>query len=205
MSRFYLFWSFCWLLGARVWAQEGRPVPIEEQLMRKSAEELLLKKAGTQGRSLLQNERYLVLDKDMGTKRLRYFIGDEIRFKSRLDHRKYRGDIAGITDSTFSFAIWSEITGKFETLSFNLHDVQKIYATRRIPFVSGMQYFAPVAGVGYFMADFINAKRWKNNWDDSSVPKVSGGFVLFGVLARFLSHPVYKINKRHRLRVLKSL
>lgn len=198
MLRFVIFSVLlmtCW----SAWAQDPeRVVPIEEQLMRKAAE-----KNANQGQVLLQNQRYLVFD--TGLRRYRFFIGDEIRFKLRGDRFKYAGEIVSMSDSSFTFSVVNEVTNRFENVSFSIKDIKRIYINRRIPFVSALQYFAPLAGVGYMMADIINGKRWKDNWVDPQVAKVTGGFILVGFASRVLCHPSYKINERHRLKVLKTL
>lgn len=198
MSRFVfvsVFLMACWSAYAQ---DPDRVMPIEEQLMRKAAE-----KNATQSQVLLRNQRYLAFD--TGSSRYRFFVGDEIRFKLRGDRFKYAGEIVSMSDSSFTFSVVNEVTNRFENVSFNMADVKRIYITRRIPFVSALQYFAPLAGVGYMMADIINGKRWKDSWVNPQVAKVTGGFILVGFASRVLCHPSYKINQKHRLKVLKTL
>lgn len=190
------------LLGSScAFAQER---PIEERLIQKTPEEIFLKRNPTQAKTFFKKQKYLVLDKGGAAKRLRFFIGDKFKFKLHSDNQKYVGEIAAISDSTFTFVVFNEITNRFEYQTFVVKDVKRVYVNRRVPFLTAGAFYFPIAGVGVMGLDVINNKGIDAKWFTSGVVKVGAGLILLGYLGRILSHPTYKINKKHRLKVLQS-
>ncbi len=155
--------------------------------------------------------RYLALDaigSFGGFHRYRYFEGDPINFRSRLDGAKYRATLAGVTDSSFSVLLNNEIMGRAESVPFRFADVATVSAHRQIPFVTTGSVLLPLAGLIYVLADFINSRNLDGNngqlrFDSNSL--VPGGVaVLMGGICYKLSNRTYHINDRHRLRFLQA-
>ena len=162
--------------------------------------EQLLQRRGTAYSALLRPSRYLALNVNHtlgGFHRYRFFEGDELHFKAR--GQKYREQLYDVTDSTFSVLMANEVMNRDEPITFQLGEIQRFYLHRRIPFVTAAGNLFPVAGAVYLIADVVNQGGLYR-----SVLPVVGTLVLSGVLFNRLSNPRFKINKRHRLKVLRT-
>lgn len=162
--------------------------------------EQLLQRRGTAYTALLRPSRYLALDVNHtlgGFHRYRFFEGDEIHFKAQ--GQKYREQLYDVTDSTFSVLMANEVMNRDEPVTFRFTDVQRFYLHRRIPFVTAAGNLFPIAGAVYLLADVVNQGGLYRN-----VLPVVGTLVLSGVLFNRLSNPRFKLNKRHRLKVLRT-
>ncbi|GAB3644182.1 hypothetical protein [Spirosoma arcticum] len=162
--------------------------------------EQLLQRRGTAYSALLRPSRYLALDVNHtlgGFHRYRFFEGDEIHFKAQ--GQKYREQLYDVTDSTFSVLMANEVMNRDEPVTFRISDVQRFYLHRRIPFVTAAGNLFPIAGAVYLIADVVNQGGLYRN-----VLPVVGTLVLSGVLFNRLSNPRYKLNKNHRLKVLRT-
>ena len=162
--------------------------------------EQLLQRKGNSYAALLRPSRYLVLDITPmlgGFHRYRFFEGDEIHFKAQ--GQKYREQLYDVTDSTFSILMANEVMNRDEPVTFRLSDIQRFYLHRRIPFVTAAGNLFPIAGAVYLIADVVNQEGLYTN----ALPVV-GTLVLSGVLFNRLSNPRFKLNKNHRLKVLRT-
>jgi hypothetical protein len=162
--------------------------------------EQLLQRKGTAYSALLRPSRYLALDVNHtlgGFRRYRYFIGDELHFKARGE--KYREELYDVTDSTFSVLMANEVMNRDEPVVFRLNEVERIYLHRRIPFVTAAGTLLPIAGGIYLLADVVNNRGLYSN----TLPVV-GTLVLSGILFHIVSNPHIRINKNHRLKVLRT-
>lgn len=162
--------------------------------------EQLLQRKGTAYSALLRPSRYLALDVNHtlgGFRRYRYFIGDELHFKARGE--KYREQLYDVTDSTFSVLMANEVMNRDEPVVFRLNEIQLIYLHRRIPFITAAGTLLPIAGGIYLLADVVNNRGFYSN----TLPVV-GTLVLSGILFHVISNPHIRINKNHRLKVLRT-
>ena len=162
--------------------------------------EQLLQRKGTAYSALLRPSRYLALDVNHtlgGFRRYRYFIGDELHFKARGE--KYREELYDVTDSTFSVLMANEVMNRDEPVVFRLNEIQLIYLHRRIPFITAAGTLLPIAGGIYLLADVVNNRGFYSN----TLPVV-GALVLSGILFHVISNPHIRINKNHRLKVLRT-
>jgi hypothetical protein len=178
--------------------------PIEERLLQKTPEAILQKKNPALANTLLNKQKYLVLDKAGKVKRLRFFVGDPIKFRLWSGGRKHKGEIASIGDSTFGFLIHNDITNRFEYQHFRVSDVRSVSVSRRIPFISAASYMAPLAGVGLMALDVINSRGTGPGWLQSGVVKTGGSLIAFGGVGQLLSRRTYRLRGYKRLRVLQS-
>ncbi|QJW92213.1 hypothetical protein HNV11_04025 [Spirosoma taeanense] len=162
--------------------------------------EQLLQRKGTAYRALIRHSRYLTLDVNHtigGFRRYRFFEGDEIHFKARGE--TYRESLYEVTDSTFSILVANEVMNRDEPVTFRLNEVQTIMLHRRIPFVTAAGTIFPLAGGVYLIADLVN-----NGQINARVLPVTGAFIGSGLLFHWLSNPHIRINKNHRLNVLRT-
>lgn len=148
--------------------------------------------------------RYLALDVHglTGFQRYRYLEGDEINVKVNGD--RYRAPVTAVTDSSFSIAVQNEIMDRTENLTIRFADVDRIYERKRIPFVSGLAFVLPVAGVTYAVADYVNPKSLDGRTGrfrfDPQTLIPSGAMLVAGAVFYRLSYPSYRVGKRNRLR-----
>lgn len=187
--RNYLFLAF-FLLTSAAHAQPRDTLTTEQ----------LLQRRGTAYSALLRPSRYLALDVNHtlgGFHRYRFFEGDEIHFKAR--GQKYREQLYDVTDSTFSVLMANEVMNRDEPVTFRLGDIQRFYLHRRIPFVTAAGNLFPIGGAVYLIADVVNQGGLYRN----ALPVV-GTLVLSGVLLHLISNPRIRINKNHRLKVLRT-
>ncbi|MBD2757071.1 hypothetical protein [Spirosoma validum] len=162
--------------------------------------EQLLQRKGTAYSALLRPSRYLALDVNHtlgGFRRYRFFVGDEVHFKARGE--KYREELYDVTDSTFSVLMANEVMNRDEPVTFRLDEVQKVYLHRRIPFITAAGTLFPIAGGVYLAADIVNNRGFYGN----TLPVV-GTFVLSGIIFHIISNPHNRLNKNHRLKVLRT-
>lgn len=162
--------------------------------------EQLLQRKGTAFTALLRPSRYLALDVNHvigGFQRYRFFVGDELHFKSGGE--KYREELYDVTDSTFSVLMANQVMNRDEPVTFRFDDVQKVYLHRRIPFITAAGTLFPIAGGVYLLADVVNNRGFYSN----TLPVV-GTLVLSGALFHIISNPHIRINKNHRLKVLRT-
>lgn len=162
--------------------------------------EQLLQRRGTSYQALIRPSRYLALDVNHvlgGFRRYRFFVGDELHFKAGGE--KYREQLYDVTDSTFSVLMANPIMNRDEPVTFRFNDVQLVYLNRRIPFITAAGTLFPIAGGVYLLADVVNNRGFYSN----TLPVV-GTLVLSGVLFHIISNPHIRINKNHRLKVLRT-
>lgn len=159
-----------------------------------------------------QATRFLALDVSStlgGFHRYRFFSGDPIRFKSRTDGDKYRAPLYAVTDTSFSLVMNNEIMNRPDYPAFRLNEVQKIYVTHQIPWITAGSVLFPLAGLVFIAADFINPKSPDGHSGrfvfDSKTLLPGGVLIALGGISYKLSYPRYTLNKNHRLRVLKAL
>lgn len=162
--------------------------------------EQLLQRKGTAYSALIRPSRYLALDVNHtlgGFRRYRFFVGDELHFKARGE--KFREELYDVTDSTFTILMANEVMNRDEPVTFRLDEVDKILLHRRIPFVTAAGTIFPLAGGVYLLADVVN-----NGQLNANVLPVTGAFIVSGLLFHWLSNPHIRINKNHRLKVLRT-
>lgn len=162
--------------------------------------EQLLQRKGTAYSALIRPSRYLALDVNHalgGFRRYRFFVGDELHFKARGE--KYREELYDVTDSTFSVLMTNEVMNRDEPVTFRLEEVERVLLHRRIPFITTAGTLLPIAGGVYLLADVVNNRGFYTN----TLPVV-GVLVISGGLFQLISNPHIRINKNHRLKVLRT-
>ncbi len=194
------------LLAAPASAQD---TPIRDTPQR-TVEEILQQRSPNQSRALLAGEsvRYLALDHPGG--RVRFFPGDRIKFRLRTDRQRYNDVVQTVGDSAFYFLVENPVTQRGETLTFRLADVNRVYTTRRVPFLSEGMILFPVAGLIYFVADVFHPGNQLRRGEGVSVTPgtalVTGTLFGLGILGYKLTFQVHRLNPdgRRRLRVLRT-
>jgi len=169
----------------------------------------LLRRQNPQLASLAEPGRpYLVLDVIGllgGFQRHRFFRGQEIKF--RYEGRRFKEPIYSLTDTSLALVIENPDNLLREVRHFRLDRIQRVYLKRQIPFVTQGAYFLPIAGALFLAADFVNPKDMAGNGrfiTSNEALLISGALAGLGWVCGRLSNPSYRINRNHRLRVLRS-
>ena len=150
--------------------------------------------------------RYLALDtyRFGFIKRHRFFVGDELTFKRLHQRKKFREQITAISDSSFTFSRFNPIINDLEHTEIKLSEVKKIKISRRIAWITDGAYALPIAGAMFILGDVLSMNN--GVLDPGFDPKaalIGGGIASLGILCYQLSHPSYRLGKRHRLKVLR--
>jgi hypothetical protein len=161
--------------------------------------------------ALAKPSRYLALDVVGGLggfHRYRYFEGDAISFRIRAEAGRYRATLTTVTDSSFSVLLPNEVMGRSESVPFRFADAERVYAHRQIPFVTTGSVLLPLAGLVYVLADFLNSRNidgsgGRMRFDPNSLVP-GGALVLAGGVCYKLSNRSYRINDRHRLKLMQT-
>lgn len=156
--------------------------------------------------NLTKPARYLALDVigPFSFKRFRFFEGDEIRFKARGEI--VQEQVYAVTDSSFCILAENEVMARMEPVWFRFDEVKWVHIHRRIPFVSAGAVILPLAGAVFAIADFVNPKALDGRsgrflFDPGSLVP-AGALMAAGAVCYKLSSAKYRINKRHRLKML---
>ncbi len=156
--------------------------------------------------------KYLALDVSGpfgGFHRYRFQEGEMFTFRSRTDGDRYHDQIYAVTDTSFRLSMMNEVMNRPDFPEFRLNEVQKIYVTHRIPFVSAGAVMLPLAGLVFIVADFVNPKAGDGRSGrfvfDSRSLIPGGALMALGGICYKLSFSRYTVNKNHRLRVLTAL
>jgi len=145
--------------------------------------------------------RFLAMDTyRMGIiKRHRFFVGDDLTFKVRGYRGKIKEKITAITDTSFSFSEFNQITNEFDHTDVPIRNVKKIRLSRRIPWITQGIVSFPVAGLLFSMTDILSFRE--GQFRDPKALLIGAGLASLGVVSWKLSYPAYRLGKRHRLKV----
>lgn len=143
-----------------------------------------------------QSNRFLALEieKINTTKRIKYFEKDEILFKVKGSHKKYRGIITALSDS-----------------AMQLDNQKLIYFTNITKVVVDNSNYLTRAGSAFLIgagAGFVALDSFNNliNGDRPVIKplsiEISTGLLSAGYIIRFFERKRYRINSRHRLKFI---
>ena len=164
-----------------------------------SVEELLYKKDPSKLKSMLNKDRYLVLEKVRSGKRTKFYKGDIFRFKTK-DDMVYEDNLYDITDSSFVITSLNEVMNRYEYVEIKLRDVARIYKHPKRPIRFGIANFSPFA---YILVEWA---AWDVNPITNPKLVLAAGLTaaspLFTVLQNALRSK--RLTENYRLRVFQS-
>ncbi len=126
----------------------------------KSVDELLKEKRPDEYRALQNHDKYLVVNKFGSAKVRKYFAGEEFGFMNQ-DLVRFTGNLANVTDSTFTLYYFDDTEQRYLHRLFYLSEVAIVFKRNLKP---GLDYrFSPVIFLP-FALDWIYFKRppWQN-------------------------------------------
>jgi len=141
---------------------------------------------------------YLVLDRNsaLGFQRLRFFTGQTLSFRYADGHR-YKNRLRAISDTSFALVVENPNNFLDELRHFRLDRVERVFTTRRLPFISQGTYMLPLAGGVFLLADVTNS-----GFVNTGALFTSGALALLGGVCYRLTHGRISINQANRLRAL---
>ena len=139
--------------------------------------------------STCQAQNILLLKRNFGTKRVRYYVNYEIEFKTKLD-RLHQGNILYISAN--------EIFLKDTVI--NIADIKEVIKRRK--FFRSTSSLSFTAGLIYLPVAAINNLLQNRQFLDSYDMKASGTFLGAGLLALPFSKKRYKVGKHWELSII---
>ena len=137
-------------------------------------------------------QKFLSLDKGGKIKRIKFYEGDYIHIKT-VDHLSHHGVISQLLDSSFILNNQEVFINEVSSVVFK----NKSYG---LNLISGVSF---LAGIGYFAIDtsnrLINDDKPKIH---SNTSRSSLAFLSVAIVSKVLSNKTYKVNKKHRLKII---
>lgn len=142
-----------------------------------------------------QGQRYLVLDKPGSVKRIRYYVGEELKFKLKDDKTVYTDVIEDVGDSSI----------KIRGTQIPLKDIRMVIRYKEGGLLNQAIYILPRAGILYFLADTFNPVFRGGSVDVSRSGIIVGSsFVAGGLFLKLFKKKKYRINNFRSLRTLET-
>jgi hypothetical protein len=140
-------------------------------------------------------QRFLALDVYgiSRLKRIKFFPGDEIRFKMKNDHTLYKGEITVLGDSSFDI----------EGMNVPLKIVTRIYVDKGNFLTKDIASFLFDAGVGFIILNTLNNAL--NNITpilDKRAVIIGGSLALAGEAMRLSAKKRYRIGENRQLKII---
>ena len=141
-------------------------------------------------------QRFVALDVSRinGFKRIKYYVGDDISFKSGVTHNRYKGKITALSDSLIFFGNNNYV---------NVSEISIIYRDNGTFVNKGLGKFLMVFGIGFISLDtfnnLINNRRPLVN--DLAVKEgaIASGS---GVLLYSMLKKRYKMGKKRSVKIM---
>lgn len=134
---------------------------------------------------------YLVLDKNGRTKRIRFFVGDWIKFQLKGDKFKWSGQITGIDKERIEINHGKIPISRFSTILLGKNSY-------------GANFTRAAAGAGYVVsgAFLVNALLSKDKWRRQDSFAISGGLFTLSSLFSLFQKRKYKLNEKRKLKII---
>ena len=140
-------------------------------------------------------DRFVALDvnKIIGFKRIRYFVGDDLYFKDATTNRRYKGKITALNDSLIYFG----------NKSVNIKDVKVVYRDNGTFVNKGLGKFCMVFGLMFVSLDtFNNFTNKRQPIVNEMAVKEGAIFFASGTLLYVIMKRHYKIGKRNNIKTV---
>ena len=141
-------------------------------------------------------QQFVALDvtKVNGFKRIKYYIGDEIRYKNAENNRRYKGKIVALSDSLIVFENKTVV---------NIKDIKVVYRDNANFVTRSLARFCLVFGPGFLGLDTFNnlINRRKPIVNDLAIQE-GAAFVGAGLILDNMMKKRYKIGKRRSIKIM---
>ncbi len=146
--------------------------------------------------SYCYGQRFVAMDvsRIIGFKRIKYYIGDDIRYKDAETNKRYKGKIVALSDSLIFF----------ENKSFvNIKDIKVVYRDNANFVTRGLGRFCLLFGPGFLGLDTFNniINKRKPIINDLAVQE-GAAFVGAGLILDNMMKRRYKIGKRRSIKIM---
>ncbi len=142
-----------------------------------------------------QGEKYLVLDKPGRIKRMRFYVGDELKFKLAGERHLYKDVIEAISDTNITIrGTWIPI-----------REIAAVVQYKEGNLLKQAIYVLPRAGILYFLADTFNPIFTGGEVSVSRSGVILSSSLIAGSLVlRLFTKRTYRINNYRTLKVLET-
>lgn len=134
---------------------------------------------------------YLILDKKGRTKRIRFFVGDWIKFQVKGDKFKWSGQITGIDKERIEINYGKIPLSQFSSIVLGKDNYWANFT--RSASASG----AAISGI-FFVSGLLSKNKIKRQ--DNFI--ISGGFFALGGIFSLFQKRKYKLGKKRQLKVI---
>lgn len=146
--------------------------------------------------SYCYGQRFVAMDvsRITGFKRIKYYIGDDIRYKTIETNKRYKGKIVALSDSLIFF----------ENKSFvNIKDIKVVYRDNANFVTRGLGRFFLIFGPGFLGLDTFNnlINKRKPIINDLAVQE-GAAFTGAGLILDNMMKRRYKIGKRRSIKIM---
>ncbi|MDP2388439.1 MAG: hypothetical protein Q8M29_18845 [Bacteroidota bacterium] len=141
-------------------------------------------------------QRFIAMDvsKVTGFKRIKYYIGDDIRYKTVETNKRYKGNIVALSDSLIFFENKTVV---------NIKDIKVVYRDNANFVTRGLARFCFVFGPGFLGLDTFNnlINKRKPIINDLAVQE-GAAFIGAGLILDNMMKRRYKIGKRRSIKIM---
>lgn len=142
-----------------------------------------------------QGQRFLALDKPGKVKRLRYYVGDEIKIKLKGDKLVYTDQIEEITDTSLVI----------RKTHIPIRNIRAVVRFKQGGLLNQAISKLPIAGAFYFLADTFNPVFYGGEVEVSRSGIIVGSSLIASSFAlRLVRKRTYRINQYRTLKVLQT-
>lgn len=169
----------------------------------KTIEEIIETNDPNKFKSLKNKDNFLVVEKPRNGNRVRFYIGDTFRFKTK-DGVLYQEEINKISDSTFTIVYFDQVSRHVTYDEFKLDQIAKYY---KRPVRKGLNWGLSWASFGAFMPLLYDWVRFKippleNREALIGIPAIQAGLIVIGNRDKYFNGK--KFNENRKLRIFKS-
>ena len=146
--------------------------------------------------------RCLTLQMTGKTRNVHFHEGSYITFKSFSKKKKQQLKIIELTDSSFFYFPYENQHSIFDLQEIKFKDIKKIYTGGKKE-ILGMKGVSALGGAGVFLFSFdvLNQIGKPSVKINSTIVVISASLIGVSYIINTLQHPVYRINKKHYLKL----
>lgn len=167
-------------------------------------EELLEKNNPNLYKTIQRGGNYLVLDNYRNQKRLRYYVGDMLGFRTESG-QFFQEELSEIGDSTLTVMHYNNVERKLETWVIKLADIKKVYRRevyKGIKWGLGWGTLAAFVPIFYDWVQFGRSPA-ENTEALIMIPAIQAGSILIANRSKFFNR--INLNGNKQLKIFKSL
>lgn len=193
-DKFRLIFLFFLLVVSNLFAQDFH------QREAKSVEELIYQKDPNRAKTMFNKGNYLVVENLRTNSRNRFYVGDNLSFKTKDDFI-FSDDIYEVKDSSFVVTALNEVTNRYEYIEISLNEIQRIYKRPKKSLHISLLNLTPF---GYLIFEWA---AWNTPPLQNTKLPIAIGLTVAQPLLTIITNQFRskKITENYRVRIFKSL